>query len=353
MADAGHAHALLSGAVNGRRTGFQKQFERGKPSKLEQLLGNSRSQLSKSECVEVAFHHAGYDPALYSNTVMFRLKGAGGVPWNIASMIFFILCADSDIFNTSRFALSRDRPSFEGSLNNAILRRSNYYVRCRNPNDLDDLHYKYSIIPDFECWEMPKMVPKLWPHNRAEGVVNSRSTVGIVKNPTELEWVQLCKAAVLARDQKCAMTGAEANCGRAYLVPEDQRGFYQLEKLSEHLDKRSFGHDELDFHHAMNGITLRNDLLYAYNEGEFIFMPAGEHWVAHFFDPVSKMGCVYHQRPIRLSAEIPKGYLLVRVAITTFESARGFLEQGRRCEVALDNTKELAPIGHTDTKGSD
>jgi hypothetical protein len=84
---------------------------------------------------------------------------------------------------------------------------------------------------------------------------------------------------------------------------------------------------------------LRTDLYAAYNNGEFVFLPLGSHWVAHFFDPTSRLGMEFDQKSIRLSREIPRTYMLVRVAIAAFELAKDFLEQD-----AVDSTT-LTAIG--------
>jgi hypothetical protein len=91
---------------------------------------------------------------------------------------------------------------------------------------------------------------------------------------------------------------------------------------------------ELDIYHSMSGILLRADLRRVYEAGDFVFLPVGDYWVAHFFDPTSELGKKYDQKPINLSQEIPKMYLLIRVAIAAFALAKDFIEQGEK--FALD-----------------
>jgi hypothetical protein len=83
-----------------------------------------------------------------------------------------------------------------------------------------------------------------------------------------------------------------------------------------------------DIFHPMNRITLRKDLRRAYHDGAFVFLPTGEYWVAHFFDPTSSLGKEFDQKPIKLSQEIPRVFLLVRLAIAAFRLAENFVEQG-------------------------
>jgi hypothetical protein len=85
---------------------------------------------------------------------------------------------------------------------------------------------------------------------------------------------------------------------------------------------------KFDIYHPMSGILLRADLRRRYEAGEFVFLPVGDYWVAHFFDPTSELAKQLDQKPVMLSQEIPKAYLLVRVAIAAFALAKDFIEQG-------------------------
>jgi hypothetical protein len=124
MADDSRTHALLLSAVTGKSSEGQKQSEHTKPSRLERLLRIS-TQAPSSDCVEVAFHHAGYDPDLYNNTVLFRLKGAGGVCYNSVLLIFYMLCVDQEPFKTVRFALTRNGPPLDSLEYDTIMHESN------------------------------------------------------------------------------------------------------------------------------------------------------------------------------------------------------------------------------------
>ena len=281
------------------------------------------------ECKEVAFHHAGYDPKS-SNPVMFRLRGSknykGGVYAGTAMLILHTIL-DKEISQKVSYTLERGGRLFDLGYD-SILNENDYYIHCPNPENPEDLLYQFPVVPGLSVWEYPRSAPLYWSLHGEKSVVKTRSTIDVVKHPTGLEWPKLCNKAVIGRDKHCVLSGAPASrCERAYLIPKRERYFYKSEMMSTYMGERSKRNNTIDIHHPMNGITLRLDLLQAYDVGDFVFVPVGEHWIAHFFDPTSPLGREYDQRPIKLSQEIPRPYLLVRVAIAAFALAKDFLEQ--------------------------
>jgi hypothetical protein len=186
-------------------------------------------------------------------------------------------------------------------------------------------------VSGLACWEFPKLVPTFRVGSRHKSTIASHSYIRRDGPKGEKEWATRCEEATLERDRKCVLSGATTKgCGRAYLVPKGQRQLYRQEKLHRLMGHRALGRDKWNLHHAMNGITLQSDLLEVYNSGGFIIVPRGEHMVAHFFGPSTELGLKYDQQPIRLSSEIPKGYVLIQVAIAAFELAKDFIEQDEK-----------------------
>jgi hypothetical protein len=80
----------------------------------------------------------------------------------------------------------------------------------------------------------------------------------------------------------------------------------------------------LNMHHPMNSIFLKEELSWAWDNGEFVFMPDGDRWVAYFLDPTSALGRLFDHRPVRISAEIPKHFLMFRATIFALKLAKIF-----------------------------
>jgi hypothetical protein len=86
----------------------------------------------------------------------------------------------------------------------------------------------------------------------------------------------------------------------------------------------------LNMHHPMNSIFLKEDLSWAWDNGEFVFMPDGDRWVAYFLDPTSALGRLFDHRPVRISADIPKQFLIFRA--TMFALKLMYLDPLLLCE---------------------
>jgi hypothetical protein len=100
-----------------------------------------------------------------------------------------------------------------------------------------------------------------------------------------------------------------------------------MEDINQSLSLTTFDDPILDMCHPKNGIALKPNLLKAYNKGEFVFLSLDTHWRARFFDPTSELGKTFDQKAIRLSSEIPRAYLRVRVTIAAFKLVKDFVEQ--------------------------
>jgi hypothetical protein len=288
----------------------------------------ARTKLAK--CKTIAFHHAGYDPKQY-NTVIFRLKGSkhydGGVRASTVWMILWALL-DTDTMLRLRFSHERGGAILTIIPQTTYLTHSDYYLHSPTPDDPNDLLYQFPLVPTFEVMEMAKPPPSFWVLHGDKSMEKTRSGFEQVRHPTGRELPTLCNNAVLARDKACIISGARGyHCERAYLIPYNKRGFWTEEKLVTCLGDRALKGDISNMIHAMNGITIRKDLHEAYKNGAFVFLPVSEYWVAHFFDPTSQLGKEFDQKPVRLSQEIPKMFLIVRIAIAAFELAKQFLEQ--------------------------
>jgi hypothetical protein len=344
MADGTPHQSFLVGAVveaaHATKKVIKKLYpvhELFKPNDSEVHATSSSADLP--ECKEVSFHHGGYDPKLYTSTVMFRLKTrrSRGVRLNTALIILFTLCTAEDMKHV-RIARTRGGRSID-IMGDTLLQGSDYYFHCPDPDDRKNFFYQFPLVPALSCWEPPSRVPDIWLHHGvgAKSVVPTRSVDGKTR-PVGMDVFTLYDEAVLARDRHCVLSGATAKksadkCDRAYLIGPRSKAnaeLYRLWKMYTHLGNRSCGREETsdrNFIHGTNGITLRKDLLVAYNKGEFVFLPAGDYWVAHFFEPFSTLGSEFDQKPIRLSKEIPSIFPLFRVAVAAFALAEGFLGQ--------------------------
>ncbi|KAF1919871.1 hypothetical protein BDU57DRAFT_527792 [Ampelomyces quisqualis] len=214
----------------------------------------------------------------------------------------------------------------------AHLTRSHYFIHCRDPDDPGNILHPFSLIPSFSLWSLPTEKPTIWSRRGHGGTENTRSVISEVSNREGLDLQKRCNEAVVLRDRRCILSEAfSPQCNRAFLIPNEERVFWRRERMTEYLGFRSAQNVPS---HPRNGIILRADLCRAYENGEFVFLPVDDHWVAHFFDPTSNLArqrstqdVRFDQKRIRLSEEIPRDFLLVRLAIAAFALARDFLEQ--------------------------
>jgi hypothetical protein len=284
------------------------------------------------ECKEIAFHHAGYDPDS-QNTVISRLKGSvdynGHVRAPIAWMILRNL-VDIDTFQRLRFSCTRGK-NLSDLIPDGHLKATNYYIHSPDPDNTDDVLYRFPLTPCFETWTHEERVPQSWFEDRNLSIFDKTSTLPkVIRNTSGLELQRVCNKAVIKRDKNCILSNAAGTvCERAYLVPKNEQHVWMAEGMSTHIASSRFSDASWDIHHPLNGITLRPDLHRSYNNGDFVFLLLGNHWVAHFFDPMSPLGKVFDQKTIRLSKEIPRIYLMARLAIAAFALAKDFLEQDK------------------------
>jgi hypothetical protein len=169
---------------------------------------------------------------------------------------------------------------------------------------------------------------------------------------------ELSKSAAYKRDGQCILSGAhKSQCERAYIVPLQMKQIWIDENLSALLGREAYfvetaGNDTmtavntandvdgdteeqvalkkekrvLNMHHPMNSLCLREDLSWAWDNGEFVFMPDGDRWVAYFLDPTSALGRLFDHRLVRISAEVPKHFLMFRATILALKLAESFLD---------------------------
>jgi hypothetical protein len=301
------------------------------------------------KCKTITFHHAGYDPELH-NTIMFRLEGSrfyhGGVRASTVWMILWALL-DTDTLLKLRFAHERGGPFLTVIPQTTCFIHSDYYIHSPNPDNPEDIFYQFPLVPSFECMEIAKPPPSFWVLHGDRSLLKTSSCLEKIKHPTGLELPILCNRAVLARDKCCVVSRIRTSvcrCDRAYLIPYNRRGVWTDSNLAIYMGDRAFQRPISNIIHPMNGITLRFDLHEAYNKGEFVFVPVGERWVAHFFDPTTLLGRQFDQKPVVLSREIPKIFYMVRIAIAAFELAKDFLEQGEEPAEDADNSAKLPII---------
>jgi hypothetical protein len=281
----------------------------------------------------ITFHHAGYDPE-YHNTVIFRLRGceqySGGVrastPWLLITML-----VDHDTLDRLHFSTKRGGRAVRFN-EAAHLIRSHYFIHCRDPDDGANILYQFPLIASFSFWSVPTQKPSIWEYRGHAGRETTHSVINAVYNREGLDFAARCNEAIVQRDRRCILSEEfPSSCHRAFLVPNEQRDFWRRERMAEYLGFRTAQNVPL---HPRNGILLRTDICRAYENGDFVFLPVDDHWVAHFFNPMSELarqrdkgGLLFDQKRIRLSEELPRHFLMVRVAITAFALARDFLEQ--------------------------
>jgi hypothetical protein len=82
----------------------------------------------------------------------------------------------------------------------------------------------------------------------------------------------------------------------------------------------------LNMHHPMNSICLRQDLSWAWDNGEFVFMPDGNRWVAYFLDPTSELRRLFDHSLVRISQELPKPFLMFRATMFALRLSKSFLD---------------------------
>lgn len=307
----------------------------------------------------VTFHHAGYDPA-QNNTVLFRLRGSiqyAGRVSATAVLLFLFMLTDQETVSNSFITLNRGGTPWNRG-QQCDLHESDYWIHSTNPEDPNDTLYDFPLVPNMRMWKLPDVLPTLWSQGGSESIKKTRSYVKGVKNPTRLEAQALCNVAVIARDKYCVLSGeAEWRCERAYIIPPQLHEVWVSEKMSAFIGGRSLykiaTHADattaantaanptgksttksrtMDMHHPMNGICLRSDLKEAYDDGDFVIIPDGNTWVAHFADPQSDLGRMFDHGRLRISQEIPRQFLLVRAAWATFSLANSFLNQPVRVE---------------------
>lgn len=337
---------------------LDKLDELDNPSKMQSIVnkitGKEPRRNGEIKLVNIAFHHAGYDPKSF-NTVMFRLKGSkhydGGVMASLALLFFYLLIDD----DTSKFLfLSRIRGGEPLNVRaDTILWDSDLYLHCPNPDDPADKLWQFPLLPSFTMWQVPRSRPMHWKDARKSmAKTNSNLQFSGLKTNADLDLMTFCNDAVSNRDWKCVLSGAyESKCERAYIVPLRLRNLWVTEKMGRWYGDKSFirgantlltaaikstakrqrlkvPYDEAtDMYHPMNGLYLRSDIAQAYDNGDFILIPEGARWIAHFFDPAHKLAYRFDHETVKISHEISRSLLLVRPAMVAFRHAYGFLNQ--------------------------
>jgi hypothetical protein len=192
-------------------------------------------------------------------------------------------------------------------LPDGYLKATDYYIHSPDPDNTDDVLYHFPLIPCFQTWTHEGRATESWLDDKNLSIFERTSTLPkLIKNASSLELQRACDKTVVKRDKICILSGAAGTaCERAYLVPKNEHRVWVAERMSRCLASRGFPNASWDIHHPLNGITLRTDVHKSYNNGEFVFLPLGNHWVAHFFDPMSPLGKVFDQKSIRLSRGFP------------------------------------------------
>jgi hypothetical protein len=229
-----------------------------------------------------------------------------------------------------RFSHMRGQDLEEFRRDGYFIDHTDYYVHCARPDDPSDVLYDFPAIPCFEVWSHDLATPPYWNEDGGSSLSTDHYTLRTIdRTPHELaKWSD---RAVTERDENCVMSDRPVwITKRAFLIPWDpqtSRYISTMEDINQSLSLTTFDDPILDMCHPKNGIALKPSLLKAYNNGEFVFLSLDTHWRAHFFDPTSELGKTFDQKAIRLSSEIPRAYLRVRVTIAAFKLVKDFVEQ--------------------------
>jgi len=337
---------------------------------VNRITGKEPRHNGEIKLVNIAFHHAGYDSESF-NTVMFRLKGSkhygGGVMAGLPLLFFYLLIDDE----TSKFLfISRTRGGEPLNVKaDTILWESDLYLHCPNPDDSSDKLWQFPLLPTFTMWQVPRSRPTHWKDARKSmAKTNSNLQFSGLEANADLDLITFCNDAVSNRDWKCILSGAyESKCERAYIVPLRLRNLWVTERMGRWYGDKSFIRgantllnaaikstarrqrlkvpydDATDMYHPMNGLYLRSDVAQAYDNGDFILIPEGERWIAHFFDPTHKLAHRFDHETVKISHEISRSLLLVRPAMVAFRHAYEFLNQVQP-KSAMKENKAAAPV---------
>jgi hypothetical protein len=204
-------------------------------------ISSSSKTIESKEFKKIAFRHAGYDSNSF-NTVMFHLTGSesysGGVRGSTLIMILLVLIGQEAMHNV-RFGLRRGT-DFIHIHRNTILRNSDYYIHCVDPDDPSNYLYRYPLTPCLRMWTVPKIMIDLWTCDGRKSIVGTSSKI-ILQKTNEQQLRDVCDNAVEVRDQRCVLTGQAAKyCERAYLTPTSETDFYMSERLGMYMGGRSF-----------------------------------------------------------------------------------------------------------------
>ncbi|KAL8935126.1 MAG: hypothetical protein Q9216_005576 [Gyalolechia sp. 2 TL-2023] len=180
---------------------------------------------------------------------------------------------------------------------------------------------KYAIYPSFQHWRFPHdRLPPGWNISRPPG--HSQALPAPARTNTT--------TAVLARDQKCLVSGHKDIMERAHLCPQKEISWFRLNNMGQYnqndLLSSTWQTDDMS-----NLIALREDIHTAFDRQRmFVLVPKQGIWMTHFLQPSHILGPMYHNVRAQLNDEVACEHVLARFAWAIFPLVQAFVQQGPR-----------------------
>ncbi|KAL8965049.1 MAG: hypothetical protein Q9197_006695 [Variospora fuerteventurae] len=180
---------------------------------------------------------------------------------------------------------------------------------------------QYAIYPSFQYWQFPhNRLPPGW-ENWPRPTRHSQAPAPARTNTT---------TAVLARDQKCLVSGHKDIMERAHLCPQTEISWFRLNNMGQYnqndLLSSIWQTDDMS-----NLIALRADIHTAFDRQRmFVVIPKQGIWMIHFLQPSHILGPLYHNVRARLNDEVAREHVLTRFAWAIFPLVQAFVQQGPR-----------------------